>query len=83
MAAQIAIDPALVPKNSREQLRLAVDEFRGHLLLSARIWFTSAGGDLRPSREGWAIAIERLPEIIAALQRLEADARAAGMLEPR
>jgi hypothetical protein len=75
------IDPVLVTKNSRETLRVSVDEYRGRLLLSARLWFEPVdGSDLRPGREGWAIAVERLPEIIAGLQRLEADAQAGGLL---
>jgi hypothetical protein len=76
-----SITPALVPKNSRETLRLSLDEYRGHQLLSARLWFDPAdGGELRPGREGWAIAIERLPEIVVELQRLEAEARRVGLL---
>jgi hypothetical protein len=74
-------DPITVEKNSREVLRLSIDEFRGRTLLSARVWFRPAdGGDLRPGRDGWAIAVERLPEIIAGLKQLEAVARAEGLI---
>jgi hypothetical protein len=70
-----------IAKNSRESLCIAVDEYMGRVLLNARLWFEPRdGGDLRPGREGWAIAIERLPEIIAGLQQLEAEAREAGLL---
>jgi hypothetical protein len=41
----------------------------------------SDGGDLRPGRDGWAINVDKLPEIIAELQRLETEARDAGVLE--
>ena len=75
------IAPVIVPKNQRERLRLSVDEFRGLRLLSARVWFQpSDGGDLRPGRDGWAVAVERLPEVIAGLQQLEAEARRRGIL---
>jgi Transcriptional Coactivator p15 (PC4) len=74
-------DPILIEKNSRESLRLSVDEFKGRILLSARVWFKpSDGGDLRPGRDGWAINVDKLPQIIAELQRIETEARAAGML---
>ena len=76
-----AIEPALIPKNQRETLRLSIDEYHGRLLLSARLWFKPSDGDeLRPGRDGWAIAIGKLPEVIAALQRLEAEARVSGLL---
>jgi hypothetical protein len=75
------IGAATIPKNTRESLRLSVDEYRGHVLLNARLWFRpAAGGDDRPGREGWAIAIERLPDIVAELRRIEAAARKAGLL---
>ena len=75
------IEPGLIPKNQRETLRLSVDEYRGRMLLSARLWYKpSSGGELRPGRDGWAIALDKLPKVIAALQRLEAEARASGLL---
>jgi hypothetical protein len=79
--APFAIEPITIPKNSRESLRLAVDNYKNKVLLSCRLWFEPReGGDLRPGRDGFAIAIERLPEIIAALQHLEAAAHAEGLL---
>jgi hypothetical protein len=75
-------EPVAIEKNSREVVRLSVDEFKGRTLLSARVWFQPAdGGDLRPGRDGWAIAVEKLPEIITGLQQLAAAARAEGLIE--
>ena len=75
------IDPALIEKNQRESLRLSIDDFKGRTLLSARLWFKPGdGGELRPGKDGWAIAIDKLPKIITALQRLEADARREGRI---
>jgi hypothetical protein len=75
------IEPALIEKNSRETLRLSIDEYRGKLLFSARVWFPPKdGGDLRPGREGWALALEKLPELVAELQRIEQAARDIGLL---
>lgn len=75
------VGPVDVQKNRAEVLRLAVDEFKGRMLLSFRVWFEPReGGDLRPGREGFALAVEKLPEVIAGLQRLEAEARTAGLI---
>lgn len=73
--------PIEIEKNSRETLRLSVDEFKGRMLLSARVWYEPReGGERRPGREGWAIAVDKLPDVIAALQQLEAQARKDGLL---
>lgn len=71
----------LILKNRRESLRLSLDEFRGRNLVSCRIWFRpDDGGELRPGRDGWALAVDKLPELIAGLQQLEAEARERGLL---
>ena len=73
--------PCLVPKNAREALRLSIDVYLGHKLLSCRIWYKPDGSeDLRPGTGGWAVAVDRLPDVITALQQLEAEARRLGLL---
>ena len=76
------IGPRLFRKNSREQLCLSIDDYKGKLLLSCRIWYSPTdGAELRPGRDGWAMPIGDLPAIVEALQQLEDEARAAGLLE--
>lgn len=60
----------LVVKNGNSQKRLA----------SSRIWYAVAGGEDRPSPNGYAIDIEQLPALIAALQKAHADAVELGWL---
>jgi hypothetical protein len=73
--------PVFIEKNQREQLRLSIDEYHGHRLLSARVWYRPEGTEeLRPGVGGWAINIARLPEIAAALEALAVDADAKGLL---
>ena len=75
------IEPHLIVKNSREWLRLSVEAYKGRILFNGRIWYTpTAGAELRPGRDGWAMPIDQLPEIVAALQQLELEARQAGLL---
>ena len=77
-----ASTPVLIAKNQREMLRLSIDEYKGRMLLSCRLWyFPREGGDLRPGRDGWAVSIEKLPEIITGLQRLDRQARESGVLK--
>ena len=61
---------------------MALSEYRGHDLVNLRIWanYDSAGSEKRPTKKGFALRIERLPELIAVLKKAEAEARAAGLL---
>lgn len=76
------VEPAFIPKNQRDRLRFSIDQRGDHRVLCARVWYLPGDGEgLRPGRDGWAIALDRLPAILIALQKIEAQARAAGLLE--
>ncbi len=55
-------------KNSREELRVSVDEFRGHRLLNLRVWFESDDGTLRPGKQGLAVRLEMAGDLTRAIQ---------------
>lgn len=78
MADQII---ASIPKNAREEIRIALSEFKGHHLANLRIWFTADDGDMRPGKAGLAFRLEKLPAVIQALNDLEAEARRLGLVE--
>jgi Transcriptional Coactivator p15 (PC4) len=72
---------AEVPKNSREVLRVELTEFKGHQLVSLRIWYRPEDDqDLRPGNKGFAMRVEKLPELAAAIDRAIEMARAEGLL---
>lgn len=71
---------ATIPKNSREEVRISLSEFRGVDLINLRIWFDAKDGDKRPSKDGLALRLEKLPDLIQALQGAEHEARRAGLL---
>ena len=74
---------ATVPKNSREELRVRLTEFRGHRLCDLRQFaLVKAGSDRTPTRKGVAVNVALLPSLIAALQVAQEEARAAGWLPP-
>jgi hypothetical protein len=75
-------DPGIVaeiPKNSRELLRVTLSEFKGHKLLHLRIW--TKGEQTLPTKSGFAVQLGLIPEIRAALERAEQEARQIGWLE--
>ncbi|EYD75011.1 hypothetical protein Rumeso_03435 [Rubellimicrobium mesophilum DSM 19309] len=48
-------------KNSREELRVSLDEFKGHRLLNLRVWFEGDDGQMRPGKQGWPCASKWRP----------------------
>jgi len=68
-----------LPKNQRERLRIELSEFRGHDLVSARIYADTDAG-LVPTTKGITIRVALLPDLVAALRDAETEARAAGLI---
>jgi hypothetical protein len=77
-------DPVIlaeIGKNSREAVRIALDEYRGSKLIDIRT--VCQWGDVdafRPTRKGVSLKLEHLPALIEALQRAEAEAVRLGIL---
>jgi hypothetical protein len=59
---------ATIRKNSREQLRVSIDDYRGHELLSFRVWFEAEDGSMRPGMQGLALRLELAPELLGAIR---------------
>ena len=59
-------------KNATEEVRVSLDDFKGHRLVNVRVWFAGDDGVLRPGKQGIALRLELLPELRAALDRVAA-----------
>lgn len=69
-------------KNKTEEVRVELTEYQGHDLVSARVYATrDATGERVPTKKGLTLSIQKLPDLISALQEAEREARAAGLLE--
>ena len=73
-------DHITIQKNSREEIRIELGEYRGHRLVNLRTWW-SDGSSWRPSKKGLVVQVSSLPELRAALEELEAEALKRGLLE--
>jgi hypothetical protein len=60
-----------IPKNTREEIRVSVDDYRGIPLANIRVWYLD-GTEYRPGKQGIAIRRELVPQLIDALQRIGA-----------
>lgn len=72
---------ATIRKNAREDLRVTLDDFRGHHLLNLRVWFYADDNEQRPGKQGVAIRLDLLPNLRAALFEAEEQARKLGLLD--
>ena len=74
---------ATISKNSREEIRVTLDEFTTkdatYDMLSLRVFYED-GGEHRPGRNGLNVRVELLPAIVTALRDAETEARKAGLL---
>ncbi len=72
-----------IPKNGREEIRVALDEFEAkdttYDMISVRVFYED-GDEYRPGRNGLNVRVDLLPAIVTALREAETEARAARLL---
>ena len=75
---------SIIKKSQRQQIHVGLSEYAkdGETfdMVFARVFYDD-GAEYRPGRNGINVRVELLPELIAALQQAEAEARAAGLLK--
>jgi len=70
-----------IPKNSREVIRVGLDEYHGHHFANLRVWYDPQdGGPLRPSKKGVSIPLRILTDVQDALGLTLQEARERGLL---
>lgn len=60
---------AAFKKNDREQVKILVSDFRGRRILNIRVFYVDQSGEWLPSKKGLALAVEKLPVLLAALHQ--------------
>lgn len=66
-----------IPKNAREVVRIHRENYRGHDLISVRVYFDAGGGEMRPSKKGLAIQASLAPALIEALAAVSSNEKEA------
>lgn len=56
-----------ITKNAREQIRVERQEFKGHDLLNIRVFYDDGTGEYRPGKQGLAVRVELVPDLIEAI----------------
>ncbi len=71
-----------ITKNKREEIRVALTKYEGHDLCDVRVFSETYTSDERVATpKGISLSVAKLPVLIEALQKAEAEARAAGLLK--
>ena len=68
-------------KNSRELLRVRLDEYQGQRVICCRAWYKGADGNMKPGRGGLTVSIRHLPAILIAMSDAYKVALDSGLLE--
>jgi hypothetical protein len=67
--------------NSRERLRVSIEQYNGTWLFSARRWFAADDSSIRPLKRGLSIGLKHLPLIAEGTARVLTFAREHGLIE--
>ena len=76
-------DIATIKKNAREELRVTLENYNSHDLLNLRIWFQAEDGTMRPGKQGLALRVHLIPELLEAIQRAQISVFGADSQEQR
>jgi Transcriptional Coactivator p15 (PC4) len=61
-----------IPKNSREDFRFSLGEFKGHKFIDLRVWAVEDGKDPAPTKKGLAVSPALWLQFKQALAQVEA-----------
>lgn len=68
-------------KNSREEIRIQLREFKGHQLLDIRtFYFTSEGGEPKPSPKGVSVSLKLFSQLKEAILEAEKVLKEEGLM---
>jgi hypothetical protein len=62
------------PRNKRETIRVALDEYQGRQTIDCRVWWHDNDGVLRPGKSGLTLAVKHLPALADAVGKALARA---------
>ena len=58
-------------KNSQEEIRFSLQEYRGTDLIDIRVYFDPGSGKRKPTRKGISIPVDRFDEFMECLKNVK------------
>jgi hypothetical protein len=71
---------AAFEKNSREEVRISIDEFHGRKLINMRVFYRSESGTWLPGKQGLAIGADLYRDLASALVKVGEALKAGGSI---
>ncbi len=68
-------------KNSREEIRVTINEFKGNKYIHLRTYVGFEGEERKPTPKGIAIGVDLFPELKKAMTQLEKKLLEAGLID--
>jgi hypothetical protein len=72
--------PKFWKNRQAEAIFVVLREYGNRVICDTRVHFTDSSGRLVPSKMGLAITLDRLPQLVAALQKAKRMAKELGLL---
>ena len=69
------------PRNKREIIRVALDQYQGREVVDARSWWRDEQGKWRPGRSGLTLSLKHLHPLAEGLAGALRRAQALGLVE--
>ena len=67
-------------KNSKEEIRVSIDDFRGTKLINIRVFYRSATGEWLPGKQGIAMKADVYRDLASAILQLGEALQEQGLL---
>lgn len=67
-------------KNSKEEVRVSIDDFHGRKIINLRVYYRADGGQWMPGKQGLALAVDRYRDLADAVVRVGEELQAKGLL---
>ena len=71
---------ATFEKNSREEVRISLDEFHGRKIINMRVFYRSESGTWLPGKQGLAVGADRYRDLAEALVKMGEKLKSSGIL---
>jgi len=67
-------------KNSREEVWVSLDDFRGRKIINIRVFYRAESGTWMPGKQGLAVGVDRYRDLAEAVLKLGEKLRTDGLL---
>jgi hypothetical protein len=67
-------------KNSKEEVRVSIDDFRGNKIINLRVYYRSPTGEWLPGKQGLALQVDRFKDLADAVLRLGEALQQRGLI---